>query len=49
MSCRKAVDPLITVTDGGIYTPATATGLEAADTPTVDVTVTGTGAVGDPY
>ncbi|MET9462421.1 hypothetical protein ABZY05_46740 [Streptomyces canus] len=36
-------------TDGGIYTPATPTAVEAVDTPTVDVTVTGTGAAGDPY
>ncbi|MGW2074275.1 hypothetical protein ACWCPK_38565 [Streptomyces sp. NPDC001953] len=36
-------------TDGGIFTPAATTALEAADTPTVDVTVTGTGAAGDPY
>ncbi|MFF4146884.1 hypothetical protein ACFY0A_37415 [Streptomyces sp. NPDC001698] len=35
--------------DGGIYTPAAATALEAADTSTVDVTVTGTGTAGDPY
>ncbi|MFB7114827.1 hypothetical protein [Streptomyces sp. NPDC056291] len=35
--------------DGGIYTPAAATALEAADTPTVDVTVTGTGTAGDPF
>ncbi|MFJ6565594.1 hypothetical protein ACIQMV_38295 [Streptomyces sp. NPDC091412] len=35
--------------DGGIYTPAAATALEAADTNTVDVTVTGTGTAGDPY
>ncbi|GAA2948175.1 hypothetical protein ACFPN0_15280 [Kitasatospora cinereorecta] len=36
-------------TDGGIYTPAAATELDAMDSPTVDVTVTGTGAAGDPY
>ncbi|MFE0545204.1 hypothetical protein [Streptomyces sp. NPDC058891] len=36
-------------TDGGIYTPAAATVLEAADTPTVDVTVSGTGSTADPY
>ncbi|MFF1468059.1 hypothetical protein [Streptomyces mirabilis] len=35
--------------DGGIYTPAAATALVAADTPTVDVTVTGTGTAADPY
>ncbi|PWI15953.1 hypothetical protein DI272_18635 [Streptomyces sp. Act143] len=36
--------------DGGIYTPAAAgTALEAADTTTLDVTVTGTGTAGDPY
>jgi hypothetical protein len=36
-------------TDGGIYTPAAATSLEAADSPTVDVTVSGTGTAADPY
>ncbi|WP_327415392.1 hypothetical protein [Streptomyces sp. NBC_01233] len=36
-------------TDGGLYTPAASTALQAADSPTVDVTVTGTGAAGDPY
>ncbi|PWI15938.1 hypothetical protein DI272_18545 [Streptomyces sp. Act143] len=37
-------------TDGGLYTPvAGATALEATDTPTVDMTVTGTGTAGDPY
>ncbi|MFF0092671.1 hypothetical protein ACFYSF_22295 [Streptomyces canus] len=36
-------------TDGGLYTPAGTTALEAADTPTVDVTVTGTGSAADPY
>ncbi|MGW3984419.1 hypothetical protein [Streptomyces mirabilis] len=35
--------------DGGLYTPAASTALEAADTPTVDVTVTGTGTAADPY
>ncbi|MFI2434632.1 hypothetical protein [Streptomyces sp. NPDC018693] len=35
--------------DGGIYTPPSATALQEADTPTVDVTITGTGAAGDPY
>jgi hypothetical protein len=39
--------------DGGIFTPAPAaaepTAVQAADTPTVDTTVTGTGAAGDPY
>ena len=35
--------------DGGLYTPASSTSLQAADTPTVDVTVTGTGAAGDPF
>lgn len=36
-------------TDGGLFTPAAATAIEAADTPSVDVTVTGTGSAGDPY
>jgi hypothetical protein len=40
-------------TDGGIYTPPAAaadpTAVQAADTPTVDVTVSGTGSAGDPY
>ncbi|KQW11415.1 hypothetical protein [Streptomyces sp. Root369] len=36
-------------TDGGIYTAAAATALEAADTQTVDVTVTGTGTAADPF
>ncbi|MGA5202809.1 hypothetical protein [Streptomyces variegatus] len=35
--------------DGGLFTPASSTALQAADTPTVDVTVTGTGAAGTPY
>lgn len=35
--------------DGGIHTPATSTSLQAADTPSVDVTVTGTGTAADPY
>ncbi|MER5699223.1 hypothetical protein ACWDBO_25550 [Streptomyces mirabilis] len=35
--------------DGGLYTPAMPTALQAVDTPTVDVTVTGTGTAGDPY
>ncbi|MCX4609378.1 hypothetical protein [Streptomyces mirabilis] len=35
--------------DGGLYTPAASTALEAADTPTVDATVTGTGTAADPY
>ncbi|XVV34951.1 hypothetical protein ACQPXT_13280 [Streptomyces sp. CA-100214] len=35
--------------DGGLYTPASSTALEAADTPTVDVTVTGTGTAGTPF
>ncbi|MGW0086554.1 hypothetical protein [Streptomyces sp. NPDC003393] len=39
-------------TDGGLYAPAgggTPTALQAADTSTVDTTVSGTGAAGDPY
>ncbi|MGW2951497.1 hypothetical protein [Streptomyces eurythermus] len=36
-------------TDGGIYTPAPPTLLQAADTPSVDVTVTGSGTAVDPY
>lgn len=36
-------------TDGGLYTLAGATALQAADSATVDVTVTGTGTPGDPY
>ncbi|MFJ1607054.1 hypothetical protein ACIOHS_27330 [Streptomyces sp. NPDC088253] len=35
--------------DGGLYTPAASTALQAADTNTVDMTVTGTGTSGDPY
>ncbi|MGW3513605.1 hypothetical protein [Streptomyces sp. NPDC000994] len=35
--------------DGGLYTPAASTAVEAKDSPTVDVTVSGTGAAGDPY
>ncbi|MFI9418091.1 hypothetical protein [Streptomyces werraensis] len=39
-------------TDGGLLVPPAAappTGLQGSDTPTVDITVTGTGAPGDPY
>ncbi|MFZ4160433.1 hypothetical protein ACOZDE_18680 [Streptomyces griseoincarnatus] len=38
--------------DGGLLVPpavATPTGLQGTDTPTVDISVTGTGAPGDPY
>lgn len=35
--------------DGGLYTPAGSTALQAADTNTVDISVNGTGAAGDPY
>ncbi|MDH6489670.1 hypothetical protein [Streptomyces sp. SAI-127] len=35
--------------DGGLYTPAASTALGAVDTPTVDVTVSGTGSAADPY
>ncbi|MER7841675.1 hypothetical protein ABTY98_38770 [Streptomyces sp. NPDC096040] len=52
ISARVSADAGNTTTigaDGGLYTPAGATALEAADTPTVDVTVTGSGATGDPY
>ncbi|MFD5570480.1 hypothetical protein [Streptomyces cadmiisoli] len=51
-SARLSADAGNTVefgSDGGLYTPAATTALEAADTPTVDVTVTGTGTTGDPY
>ncbi|MDH6489671.1 hypothetical protein [Streptomyces sp. SAI-127] len=52
ISARVSADAGNTTTigaDGGLYTPAAATALEEADTPTVDVTVTGSGAAGDPY
>ncbi|MFD3612386.1 hypothetical protein ACFWXA_30830 [Streptomyces atroolivaceus] len=35
--------------DGGIYTPAGSTAVEAADTPSIDATVSGTGTAADPY
>ncbi|MFJ4627188.1 hypothetical protein [Streptomyces sp. NPDC088847] len=52
ISARTSTDPgnQTTIgTDGGLFTPSAATALEAADTPSVDVTITGTGTVGDPY
>ncbi|WP_411092322.1 hypothetical protein [Streptomyces sp. 049-1] len=56
ISARVSADAGNTTTlgaDGGLYTPAPTaadpTAVEAADTPTVDVTVTGAGTNADPY
>ncbi|MGP4091507.1 hypothetical protein [Streptomyces sp. KR55] len=35
--------------DGGLYTPASSTAVQAADTDTVDTSVSGTGTTGGPY
>ncbi len=51
-SARLSADPGNTTvfgSDGGVFTPAASTALEAADTNTVDMTVTGTGSAANPY
>ena len=53
ISARPSTDPgntLVLGGDGGLMVPAGAgTALDVTDTPTVDMTLSGTGAAGDPY